>query len=280
MAEFYCYAEPKSGIRFTDAARIVEAAAHEPLCLSGGYHTGDDWGLYWTDFSVTTPEVETYSVNVPGRHGILDLSEVLVGHPVYKNCTLTAEFVANIKMVDWHKLYRTIRRAIHGKRMCIALDTDLQAVYVGRCVVSSEMADAVHCVFTITADIAPYTYGNCPKQYGFLWDWTVFQDEPLPDPILLDENGEAEVLLTTSGTQTARADGSKILYGNVDIYTEQDCTLTIQGDLECQLTAMGDSQYCNQNVYAIPGAMSKVFHFSGGTPGTQLAIFCRYQELL
>lgn len=287
MADFYYYAAEKSGVYFADADRITNAPVSERLC-ENGYHTGKDWGLYWTDFSVTAPEVEQYFVDVPGRHGLLDFSEVLMRHPVYKNATLTAQFVAKTDMANWHTLYRTIRRALHGRRMCIAADTDPQHCFVGRCTVASEMVDAVHAVFTIAADIVPYTYGNAPLQYGFLWDFTAFYEELLPEPIIFDENGEASVRLHSNLIQTAHAAGTKIIFGNLDIYTEQACTFQEQGNdaTKRDLIAMGEERYCNRNVYNVYDrdvdrtSYSNLLCFSNGTPGTQIAVFCRYQELL
>lgn len=206
MAEFYCYAERKSGIRFAkelqcDSSNLFHFHA-------GGWHTAEDWGMYWTDFSITAPEVEIYQVNVPGRHGMLDLSEVLAGHPVYKNRTLTAVFVANISMVDWHTLYSKIVTAIHGQTMQIVLDTDPVHYWIGRCSVSSEMADAVHCVVTITANVQPFQIGYQVR--GFLWDFTNFGENFLPEPIVIDINNKSVELNNLHFPST------------IDIYVERD----------------------------------------------------------
>lgn len=212
MAEFYCYADSKSGIRFAKELQCDSAN----LFHFGGWHTADDWGMYWTDFSITAPEVEIYTVNVPGRHGVLDLSEVLAGHPVYKNRTLTATFVAKTPMTDWHTLYSNLVTALHGQTMQIALDTDPVHYWVGRCSVSSEMADAVHCVVTITADVQPFQIGY--KMYGFLWDFTNFGENFLPEPIVISQTNSSVEL-----------NGLK-MSSNVDIYVEKDTIVQWEQD--------------------------------------------------
>ena len=98
--EFYGIEERKTGIRWIQSHQLQYISAEQPYAeASVGIYTGrtnDGYGLglYWTDFSATAPEVETFTVDIPGRNGLLDYSEALTGSPVYKNATLSATFVA------------------------------------------------------------------------------------------------------------------------------------------------------------------------------------------
>ena len=168
--EFYGIEERKTGIRWIQSHQLQYISAEQPYAeASVGIYTGrtnDGYGLglYWTDFSATAPEVETFTVDIPGRNGLLDYSEALTGSPVYKNATLSATFVAACTMAEWHKLYQNIRQELHGQVCTIVADSNSSYAYRGRCTVDSTMEDAKHAVFTISADIEPYCYDNFPLQ--------------------------------------------------------------------------------------------------------------------
>lgn len=102
--EFYGIEERKTGIRWIQSHQLQYISAEQPYAeanvgiYTGRTNGGYGLGLYWTDFSATAPEVETFTVDIPGRNGLLDYSEALTGSPVYKNATLSATFVAACTM--------------------------------------------------------------------------------------------------------------------------------------------------------------------------------------
>ena len=228
-------------------------------------------GLYWTDFSATAPEVETFTVDIPGRNGLLDYSEALTGSPVYKNATLSATFVAACTMAEWHKLYQNVRQELHGQVCTIVADSNSSYAYRGRCTVDSTMEDAKHAVFTISADIEPYCYDNFPLQKGFLWDATDFSGS-LPDALTLSESGEiTETLYAPNG----RAGG---LYGEVTVIAEFPCTVTINE------TSQEIEEANGKTVFSISSYLqhnsSVTVTITGGTARSQIAILCRCRRLL
>ena len=97
--EFYGIEERKTGIRWIQSHQLQYISAEQPYAeanvgiYTGRTNDGYGLGLYWTDFSATAPEVKTFTVDIPGRNGLLDYSEALTGSPVYKNATLSATFV-------------------------------------------------------------------------------------------------------------------------------------------------------------------------------------------
>ena len=120
--EFYGIEERKTGIRWIQSHQLQYISAEQPYAeanvgiYTGRTNGGYGLGLYWTDFSATAPEVETFTVDIPGRNGLLDYSEALTGSPVYKNATLSATFVAACTMAEWHKLYQNVRQELHDGR--------------------------------------------------------------------------------------------------------------------------------------------------------------------
>lgn len=196
MRERDFYAQAASGMRIaTDLQTFSDTNRVE-----GGFHTARDWGLYWTDFDLTAPEVETKYVTVPGRHGVLDLSEALTGSVVYHNRTLSASFAVPCTMPNWHQRYSDIVSAIHGKNVSIVLDTDPDYYYHGRCTVSSVRETALHSTFSITADVAPYKY-SCRMftLEDWLWDPFDFVSGVIPDAygkIYIEDTGTLAIRLS------------------------------------------------------------------------------------
>ena len=256
LLEFYGIEERKTGIRWIQSHQLQYISAEQPYAeASVGIYTGrtnDGYGLglYWTDFSATAPEVETFTVDIPGRNGLLDYSEALTGSPVYKNATLSATFVAACTIVA---------------------DSNSSYAYRGRCTVDSAMEDAKHAVFTISADIEPYCYDNFPLQKGFLWDATDFSGS-LPDALTLSESGEiTETLYAPNG----RAGG---LYGEVTVIAEFPCTVTINE------TSQEIEEANGKTVFSISSYLqhnsSVTVTITGGTARSQIAILCRCRRLL
>lgn len=129
----------------------------------GNFHTHDDFKLKMLSFEVSDPEVQEQLQEVPGRNGVLDLSESLNGEPVYENRTLIAEFdmeeadpeVANDRLTN-------IRNKMHGKYLKIINDTDSGFYYEGRVKVSCKRKNFLFYIVTISVDAQPYKLKHEP----------------------------------------------------------------------------------------------------------------------
>ena len=94
-------------------------------------HTLRDWGAVITNSDVIgMPEPNTVLLDVPGRSGRLDLSEVLTGDISYGN-----------------------RRVVH-----ITFDEDPGHYYIGRAIISDPQRLGIAGQLTITIDAEPYRY--------------------------------------------------------------------------------------------------------------------------
>lgn len=120
----------------------------------GDYDTGTDWGLFCSGIEITGPEVQRYQVEVPGRHGKLDLTNTLFDEPKFYNRTGTFTFDAPAHAPqEWHDLMSDIRGKLHGQTVQIILDEDSDWYYTGLLEVSAD-EDAGE--ITITADMEPF----------------------------------------------------------------------------------------------------------------------------
>lgn len=122
----------------------------------GEKHTYYDFDLRLLTFKVSLPEPVTNKVEIPGMNGDLDLSEALTGEIVYKNRTLTAEFIMEEQdEAELQRRMNSINNLLHGITHAIIPDMDSVYEYKGRVIVSFAPMGCYQLV-TVTADVFPY----------------------------------------------------------------------------------------------------------------------------
>lgn len=101
----------------------------------GGYerHSLTDFGLAIsnTDY-IGDPEFETFKVDVPGRRGILDMSEALTGRPVAKTRTIKLHVGTTHPKNDWDGIMSDFRNMYDGRVCKIIFDNDDEWYWIGR----------------------------------------------------------------------------------------------------------------------------------------------------
>lgn len=128
--------------------------------IFGEYDTALDGLWTLTGWTLPVPEYQSNFVQVPGRHGLLDLSTVLSdGEPIYGNRTLTATFESS----EGTRLERDERisqmvNSLDGHRMSIVLPDDPTRCVEGRVSVQVDYSDPVHAAIKVTADCDPWRY--------------------------------------------------------------------------------------------------------------------------
>lgn len=202
----------REGVRF-DGKQGWGAAAG-----IGGFHTWNDWEAYWTDVSIAAPETEICTVNIPGRHGLLDLSEALTGSPVYKNRTVSLTFVYPGSGSQWHDRYSEMLYQLHGRVVQMVMDSDPGYYYEGRCTVSSQRNNGAYSTFVITLDAYPYKYETADSLGDWLWDPLHFENG------VIREYGH--LTIPAGGTLSVRVIGSPMLT-QPRIAVNAPCTVTI-----------------------------------------------------
>ncbi len=121
----------------------------------GNYDCFETWGYTLTTYSVDAPEVETVTVSVPGRNGVIDITNNLFGGPKYKNRTISMEFAKPRSEYTFDD-YRDILEKVHGKMLDIIFDQEPNWKYTGRCTVSALDRNAGFSSFTIEVDADPF----------------------------------------------------------------------------------------------------------------------------
>ena len=123
----------------------------------GSKNTWDDWHIVPSSQPVfDPPKVKTKTMDIPGRNGLLDLSESLTGYPVFTNREGSFEFIVLDGYNKWNELYSDISDYLHGKVMRAVLEDDPEYYYEGRFSVNSWKSDKSNSKITINYSVLPY----------------------------------------------------------------------------------------------------------------------------
>lgn len=143
---------------------------------------------------INPPSVKTNYVDVAGKNGKLDMTEVLTGFPLYNNRTGTLNFIVDntvpgamtaYDQSTWVDRYQNILEVIHGNEVQLTLDDDPDYFYKGRMSVNSWSSGNTWSQIALDYDFEPYKYS---KSYMRL-------------DITLTSDGEKSVKVTRAGTE-------------------------------------------------------------------------------
>ena len=127
-----------------------------------GKDTYTEYGLLLASKSISLPEVRTNMIDVPGRDGLLDASEVLTGEVTYKNRTITLKLtgVDTVSGKKWPATISDFCNKVHGKRVKVTFPEDTTHYYSGRCSVGKVGLVKMMQTIPVTVDCDPWKYKN------------------------------------------------------------------------------------------------------------------------
>lgn len=139
--------------------------------LFDAWHTSRDWGLKLVSYHIPMPSVKEKIQNIPGAHGVLDLTEA--DGTVYYNRRENIEIV--LELMDdsyqvWLARYSEIAAAIHGQKMKMVLDDQPDCYYMVRLNLDSTKGDPVLSQFVLTGSAEPFKYDVTSSAEDWLWD--------------------------------------------------------------------------------------------------------------
>ena len=137
----------------------------------GDKNTWDDWHLVpQTRPVLLPPDVKTNYVDIPGADGHLDLTEALVGEPLYKNRTGSIDFYVMNGYQSWEQIYSIIMNYLHGQKMKVFLEDDPGFYYEGRFSVNTWKSEKHRSEIVIDYDVGPYKIDFYSTADRWLWD--------------------------------------------------------------------------------------------------------------
>ena len=127
-----------------------------------GKDTYTEYGLLLASKSIALPEVRTNMIDVPGRDGLLDASEVLTGEVTYNTRTITLKLtgVDTVCGTTWPATISDFCNKVHGKHVKITFPEDTAHFYSGRCSVGQVELVKMMQTIPVTVDCDPWKYKN------------------------------------------------------------------------------------------------------------------------
>lgn len=136
------------------------------------FHSFDDWGLYVTNTDyIGEPKQNLNYVTVPGRDGVLDLSDVLTGRPTYSGREIKIKLAGHRNKVNWDSVISAFRNNINGRICRITFDNDEDHFWRGRVDIKDFKSVLNLGTFTVNIPNAdPYKYEVHSSSEPWLWD--------------------------------------------------------------------------------------------------------------
>ena len=155
--------ESTLGVRFATVDKPPKQAASYK-------HSYRDYGLFpKSKMTVQPPEVRETYIDIAGRDGELDLSEVLTGNPSYGNRDAKFEFTV-IDRERWDYVYSQLMNEIHGRKMYVRLDEDSNYYYTGRLKVNSFKSKKNTATIVVDGYLDPYKVMVSANSERWRWD--------------------------------------------------------------------------------------------------------------
>ena len=119
-------------------------------------HTGNGLGLVQEVKEIGKPTVQSYTVEVPGRNGLLNLTKGLTGRVTYSNRLLKFEYFGDGTRSELLEIDELLSR-FHGETVQIVDDDYPNAYYEGEMTVSTAFFPN-YARFILEVDAQPFRY--------------------------------------------------------------------------------------------------------------------------
>ena len=143
----------------------------------GDKNTWDDWHLIPSSRPVfSPPQPDIRLLNIPGKSGSLDVTELMGKQVVYADRTGSIEFHVDHEYWDsWIDCYQTVMNYLHGQKLAAYLEDDQAYYYEGRFSVNQWMSNANYSTIVINYVVSPFKMAR--YEYGDDWLWDPFNFE-------------------------------------------------------------------------------------------------------
>lgn len=187
--------------------------------LFGEKHSLDDWGLIFSTKTISAAEPQVTRINVPGRNGAIDYSEVLTNNIKYNDRTLSITFYTKRNVSEYPIIMAEIQNYLQGQKMHIVFDDDCAFYWLGRPQLDSMQCDKSLGKIVITAVVDPYKYTIQSTDEDWLWDPFDFEQGVINEFADLTVNGTLSIDVLQVGR-----------YVNPIITVDNPMTVTFEGN--------------------------------------------------
>ena len=149
--------------------------------INGRYDPDNGFLDTWTDLHliptdrpvIAPPKVRENYVDIPGAHGSVDLTDILIGRPLYENRTGSFTFYVdhtNEVYDRWDYAYDKLLNLLNGFKKKIILKDSPSYYYEGRLSVNEWKTDKLASQITLDYNVFPFKYMLWKTTDEWLWD--------------------------------------------------------------------------------------------------------------
>lgn len=162
----------------------------------------------WKDFFmipstrpvVNPPSVRTEETTLAGMFGKVDFSDILTGYPVFDNRTMSQEFIVDNGHAEWYDIYSSVMSFLHGKKVYVTLEDDLNWYYYGRAKVNTWKSDKNNSKITLDFDLDPFKYYRTDTSSDWVWDTFNFDEGVMYSDLFKDITITEDTTIDLRGT--------------------------------------------------------------------------------
>ena len=189
-------------------------------------HSYLDFGVILTEQNIGLPTPKTYTVNIEGMDGNLDLSECF-GEMKYENRTLKFTFESIDKITDWQAKMTKISSFLHGQKMKITTWSDPDFYYVGRCRIDEYNSKSKLGKIVISCDCEPFKYKQNITTFNLVEGTNTVNNSRMT--VYADLINEAEITINNKTYNAgAHLRAIKLTSGTNNLISSGSATLTFQ----------------------------------------------------
>ncbi|MDN5307092.1 MAG: hypothetical protein PWP16_455 [Eubacteriaceae bacterium] len=138
---------------------------------------GDKWmeadmGFIFNSKSISPPDPNLVTIEIPGTSDVIDLTESISGDIEYKQRSIMIKLESAQGKDSYYSKFAELANYAHGKKMKITFNKDQGYYWIGRITVASAEPKTYGSTITITATVDPYKYKIVPDQYDFTVEGT------------------------------------------------------------------------------------------------------------
>lgn len=187
-------------------------------------HSFDRWGLKLCGIEIGFPEAKTVYVDIPGMHGMLDLTEAQHGGVVYGTRKIKFTFDArDCRYRDWPALVSSVAGEIEGREKKIVLDIDPEYYYKGRCHIDTKKTNETKASIVVDCQCKPHKMTLSSSEEPWIWDTFSFEHGVITKPT-------KDIVIASATTWTDVTVVGMTYNDTVHILTTADCELMYGDD--------------------------------------------------
>lgn len=148
-------------------------------------NTWDDWHLVPSSRpSFAMPKLKSYTQDIPGANGKIDLSSALTGYESYENRSGSIEFIVmnqgldtsvgsngyNVNNQAWAGIKAEISNFLHGKQVKVVDEDQSEWYFLGRVSVNEWKSSEKYSTITLDYDLEPFKYSISSTLDMWKWD--------------------------------------------------------------------------------------------------------------